>query len=152
MTVNKRFKPFRILSGFSLVEVLIVVMLISAGILPIYSLIKSGQKRLTRADTRTLATLFGSSAIELARTLGYEKAQKLNMDRDFKELQENAKKNGYDLIPSAQKQEIRVSPGAKPTALLRVEVLVKSRNRTLLSDAPELRFITILTDTRYNFY
>lgn len=138
--------------AFSLIEVLIVVMLITAGILPIYSIIKSGQKRLGRADSRTLATLFGSSALEVARALGYDKAQKLTTESEFIALQENARKNGYDLFLTLQRQELKVPMGAKPTFLLRVEVLVKSRARVLLSDIPELRFITILTDPRYNFY
>ncbi len=127
-------------------------MLVSVGILPIYSIIKGGQRRIVRADTRTLATLFGSSAIELAKTLGYEKSQKLIVDRDFKELQENAKKNGYELIPSTQKKELKVPAGSRPTGLLRVEIRVKSINRISAVDAPELKFLTILTDPRYNFY
>ena len=127
-------------------------MLVSVGILPIYSIIKGGQRRIVRADTRTLATLFGSSAIELAKTLGYEKSQKLIVDRDFKELQENAKKNGYELIPSTQKKELKVPTGSRPTGLLRVEIRVKSINRISAVDAPELKFLTILTDPRYNFY
>jgi prepilin-type N-terminal cleavage/methylation domain-containing protein len=147
MSINRPGKP-----GFSLIEILIVVMLLSAAILPIYSIIKSGQKRIGRADTRTLATLFGASAIELARTLGYDKAQKLPMEREFQELMENAKKNGYDLTPSTTQQPLKVPMGARPTSLLRVEILVRSRSRTMVSDVPELKFVTIITDPRYNFY
>lgn len=138
--------------GFSLIEILIVIMLISGAILPIYSIIKSGQQRIGRADTRTLATLFGSSAIELAKTLGYEKVQTLPMDRDFQALMENAQKNGYDIIPSTTQQSLKVNPGARPTSLIRVEIKIKSRSRTLMADIPELTFVTILSDSRYNFY
>lgn len=138
--------------GFSLIEVLLVVMLLSAGILPIYSILKSGQKRIVRADSRTLATLFGASAIELARTLGFEKAQKLGIQKDFIDLAENARKNGYNLIPSTTRQELKVLPGSKPTALIRVEITVHNRTKTLISDVPELKFMTIISDPRYNFY
>jgi prepilin-type N-terminal cleavage/methylation domain-containing protein len=151
-SMTKKSVPGLWRHGFSLIEVLIVVMLITAGILPIYSIIKSGQKRIGRADTRTLATMFGASAIELARTLGFEKSQKLAMQPDFQELADNAKRNGYDLVPSSSRQELKVHAGAKPTFLLRVEITIRSRNRTALSDIPELKFMTILSDPRYNFY
>lgn len=139
-------------SAFSLIEVLVVVMLISAGILPIYSLIKSGQKRIVRADTRVMATLFGASALELARTLGYDRAQKLDQDKDFQELKANAQKNGFNLefIPNLQPL-LPLPQGAKPMFLLRVQIVVSPISRTF-SDTPTLRFVTILTDPRYNFY
>ncbi|MBI3037548.1 prepilin-type N-terminal cleavage/methylation domain-containing protein [bacterium] len=41
------FRYSRQESGFSLIEVLLVIMLISAGILPIYSLIQSGHLMLS---------------------------------------------------------------------------------------------------------
>ncbi|NLI77703.1 MAG: prepilin-type N-terminal cleavage/methylation domain-containing protein [Candidatus Riflebacteria bacterium] len=139
-------------AAFSLIEVLVVVMLISAGILPIYSLIKSGQKRIVRADTRVMATLFGTSALELARTLGYDRAQKLDADQDFLELKENANKNGFNLefVPNLQPL-LPLPQGAKPMFLLRIQIVVSPINRTF-SDTPTLRFVTILTDPRYNYY
>ncbi|HNV70656.1 MAG TPA: hypothetical protein PKO06_13230 [Candidatus Ozemobacteraceae bacterium] len=138
--------------AFSLVEILIVVMLMSAGILPIYSLIKGGQKRIVRADTRTLATLYGSSAIELARTLGYEKAGQLDKEKEFQELCENAQKNGFQILYQSKREKVLPSPpGAQQQYLLRVDILVKAINR-VISDVPELNFTTIITDPRVNFY
>jgi type II secretory pathway pseudopilin PulG len=143
--MNKRQKS----AAFSLVEILIVIMMISAGILPIYSLVRSGQKRIVRADTRTIATLFGTSALELARTLGYDKAQKLHNDDDFIELQKTADKNGFEL---AFEPVLPLPPGAKPMFLLRIKITVTSKFRTAESDVPVLTFVTLLTDPRYNFY
>ncbi|HOY68811.1 MAG TPA: prepilin-type N-terminal cleavage/methylation domain-containing protein [Candidatus Ozemobacteraceae bacterium] len=139
-------------AAFSLIEILVVVMLLSAGILPIYSLMKSGQRRIVRADTRVIATLYGASAIELARTLGYARAQKLNMEKDFVELRENAAKNGFNVDFACNLQPLLPLPkGAKPVHLLRVIVSVSANNRTF-TDIPVLRFVTILTDPRFNYY
>jgi len=139
-------------AAFSLIEILLVVMMLSAGILPIYSLMKSGQRRIVRADTRVIATLYGASALELARTLGYDRAQKLPMEKDYAELKENASKNGFNLEVSCNLQPLLPLPkGAKPTYLLRVIITVTAVNRTI-SDIPVLRFVTILTDPRYNYY
>ncbi len=137
--------------AFSLVEILIVVMLMSAGILPIYSLIKGGQKRIVRADTRTLATLYGSSAIELARTLGYGKAAQLDKEKEFQELCENAQKNGFQILFQAKREALPCPAGSQQQYLLRVDILVKAINR-VISDVPELNFTTIITDPRINFY
>lgn len=127
-------------------------MLISAGILPIYSLMRSGQQRIVRADTRVMATLFGASALELARTLGYDRAQKLEMDEDFKALVKNAYENGFDLLFEPTLQPVLpLPPGAKPMFLLRIKIVVKTRTRTT-SDIPVMTFVTILTDPRYSFY
>lgn len=139
--------------AFSLVEILIVIMMISAGILPIYSLMRSGQKRIVRADTRTMATLFGTSAIELARTLGYDKAQKLQKDEDFLELQNTADKNGFELRFEPTLQPVSpLPPKAKPMFLLRIKIIVVSKHKKVESDVPVLTFVTILTDPRYNYY
>jgi competence protein ComGC len=139
--------------AFSLVEILIVIMMISAGILPIYSLMRSGQKRIVRADTRTMATLFGTSAIELARTIGYDKAQKLHKDDDFLELQKTADKNGFELRFEPTLQPVTpLPPKAKPMFLLRIKISVVSKHKTAESDVPVLTFVSILTDPRYNFY
>ncbi|MBF0546851.1 MAG: prepilin-type N-terminal cleavage/methylation domain-containing protein [Candidatus Riflebacteria bacterium] len=138
--------------AFSLLEVLVVVMLISAGILPIYSLVKSGQKRIVRADSRTIATLYGASALELARTLGYEKSMTLDNENDFKVLRENAKKNGFEIIFQRTLQPLTNSTkSTKQSFLLRAEIDVRSFNRTF-TDSPTLKFVTILTDPRFNFY
>lgn len=138
--------------GFSLIEILIVVMLISAGILPIYSLMRSGQQRIVRADTRVMATLFGASALELARTLGYDRAQKLDTDEDFKALVKNAYDNGFDLMFEPILQPVLpLPPGAKEMYLLRIKIVIKTRVKTT-SEIPVMTFVTILTDPRYNFY
>lgn len=127
-------------------------MMLSAGILPIYSLMKTGQHRIVRADTRVIATLFGASALELARTLGYDRAQKLTQEKDFVELKENASKNGFDLEVACNLQPLLPLPkGAKPVYLLRIIITVTAVGRTFL-DIPALRFVTILTDPRYNYY
>lgn len=139
--------------AFSLIEVLIVAMLISVGILPIYSLMRSGNKRIKRADTRTIATLFGTSAIELARTLGYDKAQKLQNDEDFLKLSKTAKKNGFEIRFEPTMQPVTPLPeGAKPMFLLRIKITVIATHKKLKSDVNSLTFVTILTDPRYNFY
>ncbi len=144
---------YRKKSGFSLVEILVVLVMISAGILPIYSLMKSGQKRIVRADTRTMSTLFGTSALELARTLGYDKAQKLQNDKEFQELQKTAQKNGFELRFEPTLQPIEpLPPGAKRAFLLRIKITVVSKYKKSESDVPVLTFVTILTDPRYNYY
>lgn len=151
------FRYSRQESGFSLIEVLLVIMLISAGILPIYSLIQSGQKRIIRADAKTLATLYGASAVELARTLGYDrimqlKSDKIDDEKDYKELIENAKKNGFDVIFNKTLQALPAHvANAKPIYLLRVEFTIKSTHR-IVTDSPVLKFVAILTDPRFNFY
>ncbi|MFZ2956779.1 MAG: prepilin-type N-terminal cleavage/methylation domain-containing protein [Candidatus Ozemobacteraceae bacterium] len=150
--MNKMFPEKAFRKAFSLLEVLIVVMLISAGILPIYSLIKGGQKRIVRADSRTMATLYGASATELARTIGFDKALKLDEDKDYIDLRENAKKNGFDLAFSKTLQPLgNPTQSSKQVFLLRIEIMVRNFNRTF-TDSPELRFVTILTDPRFNFY
>lgn len=152
-TMKEDSRAFYNKRGFSLVEILIVVMMLSAGILPMYSLMRSGQKRITRADTRTMATLFGTSAIELARTLGYDKAQKLHKDKDFLELQKTADENGFELRFDHTLQPVKPMPAkAKPMFLLRIKISVKSKHKTAESDVPVLTFVTIITDSRYNFY
>lgn len=139
--------------AFSLVEILIVIMMISVGILPMYSLMTSGQKRIMRADTRTMATLFGTSAIELARTLGYDKAQRLHRDEDFLELQKTADKNGFELQFEPTLQKVMPKPPkAKDMYLLRIKITVISKYKKSESDVPVLTFVTIITDPRYNFY
>ena len=143
---------FKYIAAVTLIEILIVVMLLSAGILPIYSLIKSGQKRIIRADTRVMATLFGSSAIELARTVGYDRAQKLDQEKEFIELRETAQKNGFNLEFAANLQPLLPVPqGAKPMFLLRVQIVVSPISRSV-TDSPPLTFVTILSDPRSNFY
>lgn len=139
--------------AFSLVEILIVIMMITAGILPIYSLMQSGQKRIVRADTRTMATLFGTSAIELARTLGFDKAQKLHNDEEYIELQKTADSNGFEMHFEPTLQSVTPLPkDAKPLFLLRIKITVISKQRTVDSDIPALTFVSILTDPRYNYY
>lgn len=139
--------------GFSLVEILIVIMMISAGILPIYTLIRSGQQRISRADTRTMATLFGTSALELARTMGYDRAQKLDQDEEFKELIKTADENGFEIGFEPILQPVTPLPqNAKPLFLLRIKITVASKHRQTNSDMPVLTFVTILTDPRYNYY
>jgi len=139
--------------AFSLVEILIVIMMITAGILPIYSLMQSGQKRIVRADTRTMATLFGASAVELARTLGYDKAQKLHNDEEYMELVKTADKHGFEMHFEPTLQPVTPLPkDAKPLFLLRIKITVVSKHRTAETDVPVLTFVSILTDPRYNYY
>lgn len=139
--------------AFSLIEILIVIVMISAGILPIYSLMQSGQRRIVRADTRTMATLFGTSAIELARTLGYDRAQKLHNDEEYLELQKTAEKNGFEMHFEPTLQPVTPLPkGAKPLFLLRIKITVVSKHRTAEADVPVLTFVSILSDPRYNYY
>ena len=119
-------------------------------------MMRSGQKRIARADSRTIATLFGASALELARTLGYDRAQKLAKDEDFKELQRIADKNGYQITFDPVLQEITPKPeDAESTYLLRIRITVSAKNdkpQGNNKDVPVLTFVTILTDPRYNFY
>lgn len=143
-------------SGFTMVEILLVLVLVSCGLLPVYTMMRSGQKRIARADSRTIATLFGASALELARTLGYDRAQKLAKDEDFKELQRIADKNGYQIAFDPVLQEITPKPeDAESTYLLRIRITVSAKNdkpQGNNKDVPVLTFVTILTDPRYNFY
>ena len=144
--------------GFTLVEILVVLVLISCGLLPIYSLIRNGQQRIGRADARTLATLFGASALELSRAVGFDRAQKIAKDDDFLELQYYADKNGYEIIPNVYPLSVEPLPeGAKPMYILRVQFLVKPKHKkestaTVHTDVPEMQFVTLLTDPRNNFY
>ena len=142
--------------GFTLVEILVVLVLISCGLLPIYSLIRNGQQRIVRADTRTLATLFGASALELCRAVGYDRAMKITKDDDFLELQYVADKNGYEIIPNIVPLSVEpLPPGAKPMYILQVQFVVKSKHKkaeNATKDVPELKFVTLITDPRYNYY
>lgn len=142
--------------GFTLVEILVVLVLISCGLLPIYSLIRNGQQRIVRADTRTLATLFGASALELCRAVGYDRAMKITKDDDFLELQYVADKNGYEIIPNIVPLSVEpLPPGAKPMYILQVQFVVKSKHKkaeNVTTDVPELKFVTLITDPRYNYY
>ena len=142
--------------GFTLVEILVVLVLISCGLLPIYSLIRNGQQRITRADSRTLATLFGASALELCRAVGYDRALKITKDDDFLELQYVADKNGYEIIPNIVPLSVEpLPPGAKPMYILQVQFVVKSKHKkaaNTTTDVPELKFVTLITDPRYNYY
>jgi Tfp pilus assembly protein PilV len=148
--INKQRKN----KAFSLVEILIVIVMISAGILPIYSLIHTGHKRIARADTRILATLFGTSAVELARTLGYDKAQRMQNDEEFLELVDTADKNGFTMEMMQSKEAIRPLPkGAAETFLLKVVITVTPKNRTAIPATAEVpTFMTILSDPRYSYY
>ncbi len=138
--------------GFSLIEVLMVLMLISTAILPIYSLIKSSQKRIVRADEKTLATLFGASALELARTLGFEKAQNLEREKEFQELVDSARKNGFDLKFEQNMVPVGALPGTlKQVFLLRIKITISSIGRAI-TDSPTLTFYSILSDPRFTFY
>lgn len=140
--------------AFSLVEILVVIVMISAGILPIYSLIHSGQKRISRADTRILATLFGTSAIELARTLGYDKAQRMENDEDYLELKATAEKNGFEMdIDKALHKVEPIPKNATEMYLLRIKITVAPKNRSAIPETAEVpTFMTILTDPRYSYY
>lgn len=137
-----------------MVEILLVLVMISCGLLPVYTLMRSGQQRISRADSRTIATLFGASALELARTLGFDRAQKLHKDDDFVELQHVAYKNGYEIGFEPVLQPILPKPAdADDTNLLRIKITVASKNKKASgNDIPVLTFVTILTDPRYNSY
>ena len=140
--------------AFTLIEILVVLVLISCGLLPIYSLMRHGRQRITRTDSKTLATLFGASALDLARTIGFDRAQKINKDDDFLELQYMADKNGYELVAEPALFNVKPLPEkAKPMELLRVIVKIKAKRKTESEkEAPELVFFTLLSDPRHNFY
>ncbi len=140
--------------GFSMVEVLLVIVLISCGLLPVYSLLRSGQQRISRADTRTIATLFGASALELARTLGYDKAQRLEKDDDFIELQNMADRNGYEVFSNVTRLKVEPLPeNAKELFFVKVVITVKSKRQARAgNEIPDLTFVTLITDPRYNYY
>jgi len=140
--------------AFSLVEILVVIVMISAGILPIYSLIHSGQKRISRADTRILATLFGTSAIELARTLGYDKAQRMVNDEDYQELVATAAKNGFEMEMEQVLHKVEPIPkNATEMYLLRIKITVATKNKNEIPETAEVpTFMIILTVPRYSYY
>ncbi len=138
-----------------MVEILLVLVLVSCGLLPVYSLLRAGQQRISRADNRTISTLIGSSVLELARALGYDKAQKIHKDDQFIELRSIANKNGYDISePQCTLSPIEPTPkGAKPQYLLKVEVTVRANHEQVKgNDIPDLTFVTVLSNSRYNFY
>ena len=149
MSKNKR-------KGFTLVEILVVLVLISCGLLPIYSLIRNGQQRISRADSRTLATLFGASALELCRAVGFDRAIKIANDNDFKELKDVADKNGYEIIPNIVPLNVEpLPPGAKPMYSLQVQFVVKAKHQKAANpakDVPESKFVTLIIDPRHNYY
>jgi prepilin-type N-terminal cleavage/methylation domain-containing protein len=149
MSKNKR-------KGFTLVEILVVLVLISCGLLPIYSLIRNGQQRISRADSRTLATLFGASALELCRAVGFDRAIKIANDNDFKELKDVADKNGYEIIPNIVPLNVEpLPPGAKPMYILQVQFVVKAKHQKAANpanDVPESKFVTLIIDPRHNYY
>lgn len=141
--------------AFTMVEILVVLVLISCGLLPVYSLLKSGQQRISRADNRIISTLMGASVLELARTLGYDKAQKIAKDDDFIDLQIIADKNGYEISePNCSLTLIEPAPeGSKAQYLLKVEVVVRAKHQQVKgNEIPDLTFVTVLTDPRYNYY
>ena len=144
--------------AFTLVEILLVLVLISCGLLPIYSLLRSGQQRIGRADSRTIATLIGASALELARTLGYDRVKynnKLAKDDDFRILQQIADKNGYILDPPIidNSRHIKLPGEDKYVDFVIVKIIVRSKHEKSISkDVPDLAFVTILTDPRFNSY
>ena len=141
--------------AFTMVEILVVLVLISCGLLPVYSLLKSGQQRISRADNRIISTLMGASVLELARTLGYDKAQKIAKDDDFVDLQIIADKNGYEISePNCSLTLIEPAPeGSKAQYLLKVEVVVRAKHQQVKgNEIPDLTFVTVLTDPRYNYY
>ena len=151
--------------GFTIMEILLVVMMISAGILPIYSLIHSSNKRLANTDTKIIATIIGSSAIEMAKTIGFEKA-KLRQgtiisqnnyddiakyyDEDFAILLQNAAKNGYNV-------NLQISPltsikqdesGSSIEDVIRLIVIVEPKEKNVNGKQQVLKFTTLLTDSR----
>ncbi len=144
--------------AFTLVEILVVLVLISCGLLPIYSLLRSGQQRIGRADSRTIATLIGASALELARTLGYDRVKynnRLANDDDFEILKHIAKKNGYILEPPIidNSHQVRIPGEDKYVDFVIVKIIVRSNHEKAVSnDIPDLAFVTILTDPRFNSY
>ena len=140
--------------GFTLVEVLLVLVLISCGLLPIYSLIRNGQQRITRADSRTLATVFGASALELCRSVGYDRAQKIDKDDDFMELQHYADKSGYEIIPNIQLLEVQPLPeGAKKEFMVHAKFYIRAKHKKVEEkNTQELVVGTLLTNSRDNFY
>lgn len=139
-----------------MVEILLVLVLVSCGLLPVYSLLRTGQQRISRADTKTIATMFGASALELARSIGFDKAQKLGKDDDFAELCDTASKNGYEIsepIILLRKVTPTNTARANPLDLLRIEISVRAKRNTAKgNEIPDLKFVTILTDPRFNYY
>ena len=140
--------------AFTMVEILVVMVLVSCGLLPVYTMIRSGQQRISRADTRTVATMMGASVLELARTLGFEKAKNLRNDGDFCDLQMIASKNGYLISePQCSLISAELPQPSKPLNFLKVKVVISSKHQQVKgNEIPDLIFVTVLTDPRYNFY
>ena len=144
--------------AFTLVEILVVLVLISCGLLPIYSLLRSGQQRIGRADSRTIATLIGASALELARTLGYDRVKynnKLANDIDFIELQLIADKNGYILEAPIidNSRHVKIPGEDKYVDFVIVKIIIRSKHeKSTSNEIADLAFVTIITNPRFNSY
>ena len=144
--------------AFTMVEILVVLVLISCGLLPVYTMIRSGQQRISRADTRTIATMMGASVLELARTIGYDKAKNLKDDLEFQELQVIADRNGYiisePICTLIQANQTSSESDSKTSlSFLKIKVIISSKHQKVKgTEIPDLVFVTILTNPRFNFY
>ena len=135
-------------------EILVVIVMISAGILPIYSLIRFGTKKNFKSRHKNTCNSFGTSAIELARTLGYDKAQRMVNDEDYQELVATAAKNGFEMEMEQVLHKVEPIPkNATEMYLLRIKITVAPKNRSAIPETAEVpTFMTILTDPRYSYY
>lgn len=138
--------------AFTMVEILVVIVMISAGILPIYSLLHSSNKRVANTDTRVLATIIGTSAIELARTIGYDKINNLESDQDFVNLKDNALKNGFEIgQPEIYPADIK-SKNQTVEQMIMVVIKIQPKNRPGQTKEQIIPFMTLLTNPRASTY
>lgn len=142
--------------AFTMMEILVVIVMISAGVLPIYSLLHSSNRRVANTDTRVLATIIGTSAIELVKTIGYDKIsaniENIELDTDFQNLRDNAQKNGFELLqPEITVTDIKCKNEVVEQMIM-VVIKVQPKNRPGQTKEQIIPFMTLLTNPRSSYY
>jgi len=149
--------------AFTLIEILVVIVLISAGILPIYSVLTRGQKQIIRSDTRSTGALYGASVIELSRTLGYDFMSRLSslgsgieeattQSEEFAAIYAEAEENGYSISLSVQAQELFGGVQDVKRSLLLVTVTVEPKHRSVSLPIEPVELFTLISNPRASFY
>ena len=152
----KETNLFMFKKAFTMMEILVVIVLISAGVLPIYSLLHASNRRVANTDTRVLATIIGTSAIELVKTIGYDKIsaniENLESDNDFKILVDNARKNGFEILqPEITSADIKCKNEIVEQMIM-VVIKVQPKNRPGQTKEQIIPFMTLLTNPRASYY
>ncbi|MFC1742704.1 hypothetical protein ACFL35_01830, partial [Candidatus Riflebacteria bacterium] len=142
--------------SMTLIEILIVIMLMTSGIIPVFRLLSSGRKRIKRAEEKTLATIVAASAIELFRTSGYEEADKLKSSPDYRRIEHEAKENhlaiDYKVYRLGSKKAGANTLTGRPVPLKQVVVTVRDITKNKKDQKRDTILTTILVDPREALY